>query len=125
MICRQDACFGTPHVVAPTLRLSPAKRVRLLDHSALALDHVLYGASVAGHNSNSPKLGSSGGSSFDTLQGRLHPRDARSVALKPGCCRTILPLTSSTWKRPASSADFRDLPFVRLMTACSRRGWYR
>ncbi len=44
VICRQDASFGTPHVVAPTLRLSQAKRVRLLDRSALALDHVLYGA---------------------------------------------------------------------------------
>jgi hypothetical protein len=48
VICRQDASFGTPHVVAPTLRLSRAKRVRLLDRSALALDHVLYGAIVVG-----------------------------------------------------------------------------
>lgn len=34
--------------VAPALRLSQAKRMRLLDRTALAVDHVLYGAIVAG-----------------------------------------------------------------------------
>jgi hypothetical protein len=35
-------------VIAPALRLSQAKRVRLLDRAVLAADHILYGAIVAG-----------------------------------------------------------------------------
>jgi hypothetical protein len=35
-------------VLAPALRLSQARRVRLLDRAVLAVDHVLYGAIVAG-----------------------------------------------------------------------------
>ncbi len=34
--------------VAPLMQLSQARRLRLLDRSALALDHILYGAIVAG-----------------------------------------------------------------------------
>ena len=35
-------------VIAPALRLSQARRLRLLDRAMLAFDHVLYGAIVAG-----------------------------------------------------------------------------